>query len=100
MYSLDIELPDGYPLHVKILDLEGRRKMLRQDAGGELAHRKTREVELAQAAERARRERQTAAGRPHRRPGRVRAVTVSALRALIVRSDPAHEPQLGRDAGG
>lgn len=91
-----------YLLDVKILDLEGRDKMVRQDAGGELANLLVREVELARAAERARRVRSAAVGRPDRRLGRLRAAAVSALRALIVRLDLAAllQPRLGRDGGG
>lgn len=76
--------------------------MVRQDAGGELANLMVRESELARAAERARRDRSAAGGRPDRRLGRLRAAAVSALGALIVRLDPAAliEPRLGRDGGG
>ncbi|HEU4355637.1 MAG TPA: hypothetical protein VFT27_08625 [Actinomycetota bacterium] len=75
--------------------------MLRPDAGGERAHLVTREVELSRAAERSRRVREAATRPMDREHGRIRAAVVTALRAALVRLEPAspREPQLGRDGG-
>lgn len=76
--------------------------MWRPDAHAERAHLVRRDAELARAAERTRRTREAMdAGRTSLAPGRIRAATASALRALVERLDPAalREPQLGRDGG-
>jgi hypothetical protein len=75
--------------------------MVRQDAGGERANLVMREVELARAAEHARRVRESASRGADRRPSRLRTAAASTLRAAVLALDPAalREPRLGRDRG-